>query len=507
MMSNQTQPISLSSSIQQVKFTDLANFKENDKQLEAWFTLFKPECKYLLYGGAASGGKSYFLRWAAIGLGMYYFSKYNIKNIPIGLFSTDYPTLKDRQVIKMKHEIPPFLGTIKDSRDEGYSFISAPEYGSFIILLRNLDDPSKYKSAEFAAILVEELTENPEETFDDLRFRLRYGDISDVKFIGATNPGGVGHGWVKRKWVKPDLQDPDPEQDRFHFIRAKYSDNKYTTEEYVKQLASLPEEKRRAYMEGDWDVFAGQYFQEWRDDLHTTPSFLPSKKYVIVGGMDWGRAKPFSFHLSEVSRINIDGAVFHRSKTFLEVYGTEKTPAEWWEVIKEKLKFYNLEVKDISWIQGDPAMFTKGQDLSISIRDQFIKANSDFGHKIKAGSNDRIGGWTNYHNWLRIAPDGLPYYQVSMDCPSLIRTLPELVHDDLKVEDVDTGGEDHAPDDQRYMLKALKWIDAKAGGVRQAGAKKPLTTAHFINTKQVSINIDKWQEPDKPSSIGGIKHT
>lgn len=489
-----------------MKFTELAGFQ--DKQLEAWYTLMSPECKYLLYGGAASGGKSYFLRWAAIGLGMYYSSKYNMKNIPIGLFSHDYTTLKDRQVIRMKNEIPDFLGQIKESRDEGYAFISKPEYGSFVVLLRNLDDPLKYKSAEFAAVLIEELTENPESTFDDLRFRMRYKDIPDVKFVGATNPGGVGHGFVKRKWVKPDQENADVEQKRFFFVPAKYADNKYTTTEYVKQLSSLPEEKRRAYMEGDWDVFAGQYFQEWRDNIHTIPGFLPLKSNVIVGGMDWGRANPFSFHLAEVSKINFNSITFYRVKVFLEVYGTEKTPADWWEIIKPKLTIYNIEVKNISWIQGDPAMFTKGQDNSISIRDQFIKADSEFGHKIQPASNDRIGGWENYHNWLRIAPDGKPYYLVSTQNPNLIRTLPELVHDDLKVEDVDSAGEDHAPDDQRYMLKKIKWIDA-VGAMKHPQPNQTYipNAPRFIDNKQVSIDMDSFAEPKAVTGdVGGVSH-
>lgn len=501
----QTEPTNTS-----IRFSELAGFQE--KQLTAWYQLLEPKCKYLLYGGAASSGKSYFLRWAAIGLGMYYFSKYGVRNVPIGLFSTDYPTLKDRQVIKMKHEIPEFLGTIRESRDEGYAFIGAPSYGSFIVLLRNLDDPSKYKSAEFAAVLVEELTENNEETFDDLRFRMRYKGIDDVKFIGATNPGGLGHGFVKRKWVKPDFDDPDHEQDRFFFVGAKYSDNKYTTPDYVRQLASLPELKRRAYMDGDWDVFAGQYFQEWRDKLHVIPPFIPSKRNVIVGGMDWGRAKPYSFHLSEVSKVQLeDGTKFNRVKTFLEVYGTEKTPREWWDVIKPKLSFYDIKPDDIAWIEGDPAMYTKGQDKSKSIRDQFIDANDTFGRKIKPGSNDRIGGWTNYHTWLRVAPDKIPYYQVTSDCVNLIRTLPELVHDELKVEDVDSDGEDHAPDDQRYMLKKIKHIDASVGRIdhTQPWHQKMKPTAQFVGAKQLSVNIDTWANPtvSSDSSLGGIRHS
>lgn len=496
-----------------MNFTALANFQ--DKQKEAWYTLMKPECKYMLYGGAASGGKSYFLRWAAIGLGMYYAQKYNLKHVPIGLFSADYPTLKDRQVIKMKNEIPPSIGKVTESRDEGYAFIANPEYGSFLVLLRNLDDPSKYKSAEFAAVLVEELTENPESTFDDLRFRMRYSSIPDVKFVGASNPGGVGHGFVKRKWIKPDDAYPDKEQSRFFFTRAKYNDNKYTTDEYVSQLSSLPEIKRRAYMEGDWDVFAGQYFQEWRDALHVIPSFTPARVKdmplnVIIGGMDWGRAKPFSFHLSEVSRVQLpSGLRFFRVKTFLEVYGTDKSPAEWWPNIREAMQDHKLVPNDITWIQGDPAMFTIGQDKSKSIRDQFIDANSEFGYKIQRGSNDRVGGWTYFHQWLRVAPDGFPYYQVTQNCTNLIRTLPELVHDELKVEDVDTEGEDHAPDDQRYMLKKIKFIDAGVGAALHPTPNQQIMpmAPQFINSKHVSINIDAFAEPFvTPGTNGGIEH-
>lgn len=489
---------------QDISFTDLANFQP--KQKEAWYTLMKPECKYLLYGGAAHGGKSYFLRWAALGLGMYYFSKYGIKNVPIGLFSMDYPTLKDRQVIKIKHEIPAYLGSIKESRDEGYAFIGAPQYGSFIILLRNLDDPSRYRSAEFAAVLVEELTEDPETTFDDLRFRMRYKGVEDVKFIGTTNPGGVGHGFVKRKWVRVDPQWPDKEQDRFFFVQSIYSDNQYTTADYIRQLDALPEAKRLAYKEGDWDSFADKFFTTFREAVHTCAPFIPNtKQVVLVGGMDWGRTKPFSFHLAQVARIQLpDGVKFHRVMVFLEVYGVDKTPAEWWSVIKEKLTFYDLKPEDITWIQADPAMFTKGQDKSKSIKDQFVDANREFGMKLKPGSNDRIGGWTNYQTWLRIAPDDSPYYQVSTACPNLIRELGDAVHDKLKVEDVDTEGSDHALDENRYMLKKLKHIDAAVGRVNypHPQQQKMLATAHFIAGKQQSINLDLWASPKQSGSSG-----
>lgn len=472
-------------------FNDKAQFQT--RQIQAFNTLLLPECKYLLYGGAAAGGKSYFLRWAAIGLSIHFYQTYKVKSIPLGLFCEDYPTLKDRQISRIKREIPPTIGILRESRDEGYLFQLADIHGAGIILLRNLEDPSKYFSTEFAAIFVDELTRDDKQTFDDLRFRLRYPGIKNPKFVAATNPGGIGHGWVKQYWI--DKSVIDPEKERFFYIPAKYSDNKFVDETYIKQLEALPEDKRRAYMEGDWNVFAGQYFSEWRSEKHTISAYIPdTSESLVIGGMDWGRAKPFSFHLAEVQKIWNEGDYFYRVKVFLEVYGTDKSPAEWWEVIKEKLQFYHISSEEITWVQADPAMFTKGQDNSISIADQFKKASDSFGRKLKPGSNDRLGGWANYHTWLRIAPDGLPYYQVSEACPNLIRTLPELVHDETKVEDVDTQGEDHAPDDQRYMLKALKWLEGRTGQIRNSQSlQKTQFFSAAENADQLLIDVDKFK--------------
>ena len=87
-----------------VLFENLAQFQP--KQLTAWEKLLNKDTKYELFGGSMAGGKSYLLRWSAVGLLMYYYKTYGIQNIPIGLFSEDYPTLKDRQISRIEREMP-----------------------------------------------------------------------------------------------------------------------------------------------------------------------------------------------------------------------------------------------------------------------------------------------------------------------------------------------------------------------------------------------------------------
>lgn len=471
-----------------IKFTQLAQFQ--DKQLEAWYRLLDPMCKYFLYGGAAGGGKSYFLRWTAIGLGMYYYIKYGYKNVPIGLFSEDYPTLKDRQVIKMKTEIPSYLGKLVESRDLGYIFQGSKEYGEFIILLRNLDDPAKYASVEFAAIGVEELTKNKESTFDDLRFRMRYPGIDDVKFFGATNPGGIGHGFVKRKWIRPDPKQLDVEQDRFFFVQSLYRDNKYVSREYEKQLDSLPTDKRRAFKDGDWDIFAGQMFDEFRETIHTCkPIYYIRPDLIKVAGFDWGRTNPFCFLAAAIQNVKlIDGRVFRRLWVYKEVYGTNKTPAE---VIKN-IRALNPDIKDFLYIRCDPAIFHKTEDGSLSIADQMkAEMTQEESVKIKPANNDRIGGGARIHQWLSIAPDGYPYMIISKSCANLIRTLPELIHDELNVEDVDTDGEDHAYDTLRYLTAHIKWIDGNVGAAIAGGGKQE-SQENIMPVFLSTLDLDKF---------------
>ena len=460
------------------------------KQQLALNTLFSPKCKYLLYGGAMAGGKSYLLRWAALYYSLWLTQKYGLRGVPVGLFSEDYPTLKDRQISRIVREFPPYLGDLKESKEEGFAFFIKPEYGGGRILLRNLDDPGKYMSSEFAGIFVEELTRNDEQTFMDLRNRLRYPQVEAVKFMGASNPGGVGHGWVRKFFIDHSAYS-DPEKERFIYVHANAYDNGYISKDYIKQLESLPIKKRKAYLEGNWDIFEGQVFTEFNREKHVIPPFIPKDAYTFVAGLDWGYSAPTVLLLGALYHEEYEGHKFTRLKIYKEIDGMEITPEAWSAKWKENLPEL-LRVK----IFGDPAMFNKLQDSSFSIADQFRRE----GIYIHKSTNNRLNGITTIHNWLSQAPDGLPYLQLSENCRNIIKTLPEAMYDENVTEDTDRGWtQDHWYDSLRYLTSMLKWTDGKVGGVNRAVAVKgpPKYGVMNANGEFVAMDMDKWSQPGK----------
>lgn len=229
-----------------IKFSELAKFLPKQKDAQEASKRFK----FVLYGGSLGSGKSYWLRWMMIYWLMKMYSKYNLKGIRAGLFCEDYPSLNDRHLSKVKYEFPVWLGKYNEAKHE---FTLAPEYGSGVIAFRNLDDPEKYLSVEFAVMGVDEINRNPIVTFRELRKRLRWAGIKDVRFLAACNP--VGEAWVKNMWVKRMFPPEENEQYEFVFVPALPTDNPFLDISYYKSLESLPEAQRKAFLEGNWDAF------------------------------------------------------------------------------------------------------------------------------------------------------------------------------------------------------------------------------------------------------------
>lgn len=231
--------------VERIKFSELAHF--TPKQQEA--TRLADAHRYFLFGGSRGPGKSYWLRWYALRFLLKVGAR-GFRGVHVMLACEDYPALRDRHVERIRTEFPPYLGYWRPST---YEFRLYGQYGGGVLALRNLDDPSKYQSAEYALIAVDELTKNSRKTFDIIRGSLRWPGIERTQFIAATNPTGPGAAWVRQLWVERDIP---PElghlADEFAFLPALPADNPHLPPSYVDELRSLPEPLRKAWLDGDW---------------------------------------------------------------------------------------------------------------------------------------------------------------------------------------------------------------------------------------------------------------
>ncbi len=378
---------------------------------------------------------------------------------------------------------------------------------------------TKYLGQEKHRMLVEELTLiATEKRYLQLLGSCR-STIPELKpqIFNTTNPGAVGHAWVKKRFVDvapPNTKYTDPTTGRLRiYIPSRIDDNPTLMKNdpgYVRFLEGLKEtdyELWRAWRLGDWNTFAGQFFKEFRRDLHVTPPFTPRPSMRKIGSIDWGLLAPFVFLSTVIQTINMqDGRDFIRAWTHRTIDGKEKTPEVWAKIIMETV---NLD--EYLWIKGDPKMFHRQDDGSISIADQIKKVWGKHGHKLQPANNDRIGGWTMVHKWLSIAPDKLPYWLITENNNNLIRTLPDLIHDESKVEDlitnygadfseaVNTILRDDWADAARYMLMHLKWVDAKVGGT--AGKEVLKKYKEVLPTTRegdlISLDTDEFKKTEK----------
>ena len=424
------------------KWSEIVTFSPKQKLA----TQTADEFKFLLYGGAAYGGKSYWLRWYIIRKLIRWYQETKIEGIVAGLFCEDYPSLKDRHLSKMVYEFPSWLGTLKESGVYGLAFILKPEFGSGVLALRNLDDPAKYLSSEFALIAVDELTRNEKTTFDFLRSRLRWQGIDDTRFIAGTNPGQIGHNWVKDIWINNIFDPNEKESDQFKYVKATAYDNPHGSESYIKTLQSLPERQRRAYLEGDWDIFEGQYFTEFSREQHVVKPFVIPDTWAKFRSIDpSGRSGITSCHWYA---LDWNGDVW----VYKEHYGTGLDSDQHADKIVQMSVGHDNLPEEYKYTCIDAAAFAK-MGLPETIAEVYMRKGVD---GLVPSAKNRMHGWDIVHQYLRWDEGTKPKLRIFETCPNLIKTLPSLTHDELHPEDVDSDGEDHAADELRYFLQTLR---------------------------------------------------
>ena len=453
-------------SVQDIRLSTLIN--PSPKQRECFQATDK--YRFVLYGGAAGGGKSYVLRWWLLRQLIQRFLKTGQKFLRAGLFSMDYPSLRDRQITKINTEFPQWLGEIKDSQKDGLCFFIKEDYGGGKIALRNLADPSSYKSSEFCDIAVEELTENERDVFEDLvLFRLRWPGIERPCFLGGTNPTGIGVHWVKEVFPVPGGKSRFPKElvhlkHEFHYVPALLGDNPHIGADYRESLKGLPDKKRKALLEGDWTVPQGQYFTNWeRSEREVHPSIVgeivqPWWNHWI--SQDWGFKHHAPVHWHAVGNVMPNMAtklgrawdtprkcVFTYRELVLSLDNEEMSERE----LGQRLAKMNGGQKISRWILSADAFGKKSSANTPAQMLENVALPRPQASDMSPGS--RIPGWRFMYQLIQ--DDA---WFVSSLCPEALEAVP-LAEYDTEGGDEDILKTNHMYDDVidelRYGLKDM----------------------------------------------------
>lgn len=366
----------------------------------------------------------------------------NYPGLNILLLRRTLPELRENHILPLQRELYGFAQYSATERVFNFPNGSRIKLG----YCDTLNDVYQYQGQEYAVIGMEEATHFTEE---QQKFLMTCNRTSRSGFSPrmyyTCNPGNIGHAWVKRLFIDRDYREGERACD-YAFIPARIWDNEVLLSAdpgYVRQLMSLPEDLRRAHLDGDWDVHAGQYFREFSREKHVAEPYAIPPWYRRFRSMDWGFNDPCCVLWHAVDP---EGRVV----TYRELYVREMRAEE---VAKKVIELTGNE--EIAYTAASPDLWQhRGQGLVTrsgvggdSLADIFIKS----GMPIIPADNTRVAGWQTVRRFLANGPDGRPKWQCFSDCVNLIRTLPALSYDSFNREDA-ADGDDHAPEALRYGL-------------------------------------------------------
>lgn len=460
------------------------------------------EATEILYGGAAGGGKSFFMRALAIilcalipGLNVYLF-----RRIAGDLFKNHiegtggFPAMLASMIVS---------GHVKIVDDE-IRFWNGSKI--FLCHCQHEKDRFKYQGAEIHVLLIDEATMFTEVIYRFLRgrlrapnlgipqwaidlFRERFGVHLPAKIplaVLGSNPGNIGHGWVKTFFIDGVLpleirRMPKAEGGMLRqFVPARLEDNHHVDQEdYDGKLQGLgSKELVRAMREGDWSIISGAFFDNIRETKHKLPGLIPPKHWTRFRSLDWGSAKPFSIGwwcVAEAEWVKFrDGSERMLPAGALvryrEWYGV-KRDAEGKAIADVGLRLDSEAVGrgimqreagekiDEQMSVADPSLWK--EDGGPSHAERMLKCDPKnplalVGPRFRPADNDRVRGWQHLYTWLgwEDQEDEMPMMYVTEDCPDWWRTVPALQHDEIKREDINSAMEDHAGDDTRYACRS-----------------------------------------------------
>lgn len=331
-------------------------------------------------------------------------------------------------------------------------------------------DAESYQGHSYTRVYVEEVGNFPSpKPIMKLTATLRSGAGVPCGMRLTGNPGGPGHQWVKARYIDPApgglkvLIDDVTGLQRV-YIPSRVSDNKFLGEDYVQRLrGSGSENLVKAWLEGDWSVIDGAFFDGWSTAKHVIKPFAIPADWLRFRSMDWGFAAPFSVGWWAVVQDEFNGLPRGALVRYREWYGASAPNTGLRLTAEEVADGIVARERDEKVTYGvlDPAAFA--QDGGPSIAERMAKRGANFrrADNTRVSQRGAISGWDQMRSRLKGDIDGKPMMYVFETCKDFIRTVPSLQHDPDKPEDLDTDAEDHAADEARYGLNSRPWVPRK----------------------------------------------
>ena len=421
--------------------------RPSEKQKE----FLKAKTRHVGYGGARGGGKSWAVREKARLLALRW------PGIKILIVRRTMPELERNHI---QYLTPMLRGIAKyNEQKKVYKFANGSTIG--MMYCEKDKDLDRLQGADYDVIFIDEATQLTEHQLRSIAACNRGTGAFPRRIYYTCNPGGPSHAYIKRLFVERRFQG-DENPDDYTFIQALVTDNDALMSadpDYVKVLDNLPEKMKAAWRYGSWDIYDGQFFDDFRDipasyasrlNTHVIDPFEPPANWTYYRSYDYGYNKPFSVGWWAV---DFDGILYR----ILELYGCTNEPdtgVKWTadqqfaEVARIEHEHPYLRGRKITGI-ADPAIWTK-DGSGISIAERAAQHHIYF----TPANNDRINGWAQCHYRLQFDERGVPQMYVFSNCEAFRRTVPTLMYDDVKVEDINTKMEDHVADEWRYMCMA-----------------------------------------------------
>ncbi len=405
----------------------------------------KARADEVLFGGAAGGGKSYGQLADALLYALEYPGSRQL------MLRRTYPELEKSLIRGALEMYPRNLFTYnKSARSGRFASGSILDFGA----VDQESDVYKYQSAEYDVIRFDELTHFSEQMYVYLISRCRGANEFPKMIKSSTNPGGIGHGWVKGRFV--DIGEPDKVYSFTAgsrlYLPARAQDNRFLLDKdpmYLRRLENLSDKDKRALLYGDWDLFEGQYFSDWDRASHVVSPFVIPAEWRRYFVMDYGLDMLAGYL---VAMDSLGNAYVYR-----ELYEGKDNGGEGHIVSSAARRIKELCAGEkIHAFLAPPDLWSRQKDSGKSIAALF----SEQGIRLSRAPAGRVSGWMQLKEWLHpvLQEDGAcrPRLRIFASCVNLIRTLPALQADDKNPDDVALHPHEltHAPDALRYFVSS-----------------------------------------------------